>query len=129
MKKLYDEIISRFPEVRLNIREGDEDEPYLMMGYVSDWLNELRSAEMRPNTIQRVVDFSKWCEEQPRGKDAGDDILTIFVVAFYEKLFRSNNGRALLPRLISKDDLIGNAAYLKQWVGSENYDLALKKFH
>jgi hypothetical protein len=62
------------------------------------------------------------------GKDAGDDIYTILVVGFYENLFEAQSTRALLPRLMPLKDLTQNADYLRQWVGAENYEKALKEY-
>ncbi len=82
MKHLYIEMLQRFPELQTRVSEGDDELPYLVMGYLADWLKELGDA-ITPAIIERVVAFARWCESQPRGKNAGDDVLTIFVVGFY----------------------------------------------
>jgi hypothetical protein len=127
MKALYTEILQRFPEVQSRISEGDEELPYLLMGYLADWLKELGDA-VTPAITERVVAFARWCENQPRGKDAGDDLLTVFVVGFYEHLFGSASTRHLLPHLVSRADLTRNADYLRQWIGAENYERALQEY-
>jgi hypothetical protein len=128
MKALFDEISRRFPEVRSRLSDGDEELPYLAMGSVVDWLRSLSPSQITPDIMQRVTEFRGWCEQQPRGETAGDDVYTVLVVAFYEKLFAKDVTRRLIPRLIPKDDLIQNAEYLKTWVGSENYQLALEQY-
>jgi len=128
MKILYDEVIRRFPEVQSYLSDGDMDLPYVVMGSVIHWVNDLGIAKLTPEVVQRLVDFTKWCETQPRGESAADDICTILVVAFYEKLFRSDVTRCLLPHILPRDELIKNAEYLKRWVSDEEFQLALQKY-
>jgi len=84
---LFKEIAKRFPEIEGKIQDGDEELPYMLMNYVADWINEMPRKQLTSGIISRVVEFSKWCEEQPRGKDAGDDIYTIFIVGFLKIYF------------------------------------------
>ncbi len=126
MKILYDEMSRRFPEVRSSFSEGDEELPYLVMGYLADWLKTLPMEALTPELIGRLVAFTKWCEEQPRGKDAGDDLLTIMCVGFYEHLFDSDITRSLLPSLIPRESMVAGADYFRSWVGADNYDKALR---
>jgi hypothetical protein len=128
MKLLYDQIIRRFPEVESYLHEGDESLPYVLMGSVVSWLKEDKRTDLTPELVQRVVDFGKWCEEQPRGESAGDDVLTIWVVGFLEELFDSDVTRPLIPSLLDKEDLVENAEYWKQWVGPEDYQSALEEY-
>lgn len=126
MKILYDEMSRRFPEIRNSFSEGDEELPYLVMGYLADWLKRLSNEALTPALVDRLVSFTKWCEAQPSSKDAGDDLLTILCVSFYEPLFDSDVARQLLPSFIPRDDLISSADYFRSWVGADNYDKALK---
>jgi len=128
MKALCDEVVRRFPEVQSRLTDGDEDVPYIVMGSVVDWLKETGTSGFPPEIVQRVIEFTEWCEAQPRGGTAGDDVYTILVVSFYEGLFRSDVTRCLLPRIVPKDELLNNAEYLKHWVGDENFRLALEKY-
>jgi hypothetical protein len=128
MRILYDEILRRFPEVRPSLSDGEEDLPYLMMGHVASWAQRLSPTEINTEAIARVQAFIRWCEEQPRGETAADDILTVLVVGFYEKLFETEDTRALLPKFVAKEDFIKNAEYLKTWVGAEKYEQATKHF-
>jgi hypothetical protein len=128
MKAFYDEVYRRFPEVHASVDEGDEELPYLMANYVSDWLRHLKPDELTPEIIQRVIDFSDWCFHQPRGVEASEDILTIWTVAFYEKLFRSETSRRLILHLVTKEELLGNETYLRQWAGAEEFEAVLKLF-
>jgi hypothetical protein len=128
MTTLYDEITKRFPEIRSKITEDDKDNPYMLMIELAEWLKKLPKKKLTPEIIDRVILFSNWCFEHPRGKDAGDDILTIFTVSFLEHLFDSDRTRSLLPKIITRDDLVTNADYYRTWVGADNYEKALKLF-
>ena len=129
MKLLRDEIIRRFPEISPRLYGGDdEDSPYVLMYLVVSWLKGLSPCDLRPEVVRRVVDFGKWCEPQPRGESAKDDILTIWVVGFLEELFGSDVTRPLIPHLVPKETLITNAEYLKTWVGPDDYQSALGEY-
>jgi hypothetical protein len=124
---LHIELSQRFPEIRDRIQD-DAGLPYLLMGKLAGWIAEISPQELTQELVSRVVMFTKWCEEQPRSGDATDDLFTILVVAFYEKLFDSDTTRSLLPKLIRREDMVANADYLKSWVGEENYNKALKQY-
>jgi hypothetical protein len=128
MKILYDEVSRRFPEVCGNISEGNEGLPYVVMGCVADWIKKVPKEALTPELVDRLVSFAKWCEGQPRGDDAGNDLPTILTVSFYEPLFDSDTTRPLLPRFISLENFIAGADYLRTWVGVENYDKAFKHY-
>jgi hypothetical protein len=128
MKKLADELMRRFPEIRPCVAEYDLELPYMMMYYVSEWVAEQARAGMDAKTVQRVVDFAEWCESQPEGKDASDDIFTIYVVGFYEDMFENEETRKLIPKLTTRQNLLENREYLVPWVGQDAYEKALQLF-
>jgi hypothetical protein len=128
MKMLYDEITRRFPELRDKFWDGDDELPYVVMGRLADWLKKLPEGAISPEIVSRLVSFAEWCEEQPEGKDAGDDLPTILTVGFYEKLFDSETTRALVPRFIAREQFVAGADYLRSWVGAENYEKAGKYY-
>ena len=128
MRKLYEEICVRFPETRDMVHHGDEELPYVMMGHVAYWLRSLPEVAITEDVIARIQAFAAWCEEQPSGETAADDIHTILVVGFYEKLFDVERMRTLAPKVISKETFARNAEYLRTWIGEENYEKAAKHF-
>lgn len=128
MTKLYDEIALKFPEVRSRFNEGDEELPYVVMGHLADWLKDSPKEAITPEVVDRLVSFARWCEEQPSGKDASDDLFTILTVTFYEALFDSETTRALVPRFISHEQFLTGADYLRSWVGVENYEMTAKYY-
>jgi hypothetical protein len=126
VKILYNEITQRFPEIHNQINEWDEELPYLLMNYLDFWLKSFQ--KITPEILERIVDFTKWCKAQPRGKSASNDIYTMLSVSFYEKLFDSEVTRPILPKLIPREEFIATADYFKQWVGVEDYEKALKEY-
>jgi hypothetical protein len=129
MRLLHDEVIRRFPEIRPHLYGGDdEDSPYVLMHLVVSWLKELSPCDLTPELVQRVVDFGKWCKDQPRGENAANDVLTTWIVGFLEELFDSDATRPLIPHLVAKEDLIENAEYWKKWVTPENYQSSLGEY-
>ena len=121
MKALFDEVLQRFPELAAQVNEGDKTLPYVVVGYIAEWL---LSVELDSATIQRVVDFDRWCMQQPRGQTAADDILTIEVVGLQEELFRHDKLLPIVTKLISREVLQANKEYFSQWVGADRYQAA-----
>ena len=126
MRKLYDEVVRRFPEVREHLREGHEELPYLVIGYVVDWLRAAAKPAPEPDVIRRVVEFDRWCMAQLPGETAADDLMTIVVVALREKLFGHDELLPLIPHLMPRDELLRNRDYLVGWVGADRYQAALR---
>lgn len=120
--ELYVEICDRFPEIAGRLYPGDAELPYMLMRHLAEWLAELPAGALSPGISKRVVEFCHWCEAQPRGATAADDLLTILVVGFYEKLFETPATRALVPKLIPSGDFSANAEYLRTWVGSRSFE-------
>ena len=108
--------------------DDNADEPYPLMTMLAEWLDHVLAEANTTELVKRVKAFTRWCEDQPRGETAADDILTILVVGFYEQLFATEHTRALLPKIVSKKEFAQNAEYLKDWVGAENYEKAAKYF-
>jgi len=121
---LHAELTSRFPEVAEDIADNREL-PYLQMHALVDWLASVSGDRPTTEVIGRIKNFAAWCEAQPEGDDAGSDLHTIFVVGFLEKLFRTESSRPFLPHLISKEQLMVNADYLRRWVDERDYNAAL----
>jgi hypothetical protein len=123
VKHLYDEVLRRFPEIAAYVSEGDEELPYVVVGYIADWW---LSVELDPTIVRRVVDFDRWCMDQPRGETAADDIMTIEAIALREDLFEHDKLLPIVPKLMSRTDLLQNREYLIRWVGADRYQAALR---
>lgn len=132
-KKLLDEMRIRFPEI-LRLTQDDEDDeeeesPWVVMCDLVIWLDSKGECGFDATLIQRLVEFAQWCELQPRGKDASDDIYSFLVVGLYEGLLLSQHTKSLIPHLMPKSRLEANKQYLVTWVGQDNYDKALEQFN
>src|SRR5665213_2661352 len=103
MNPLYDQIIFRFPEVHSPALDDNADNPYSLMTMLVEWLGRGQVNADSPEVIERVKQFIDWCESQPRGRTAADDLLTILAVSFYEPLFATEQMRRILPRLITQE--------------------------
>lgn len=98
----------------------------MVVGEVVDWLASVAKPALAPDVVQRVLDFHRWCQDQPRGESAFDDILTIEMVAFFENLFDHDALLPLVVKLASREDLVHNEKYLTTWVGADRYQAALR---
>jgi hypothetical protein len=125
MPQLADEMFQLFPELKGLSSEGDEELPYVLMANFIEFLEKQADPALPPETIRRLMEFNRWCQNQPRGEDAGSDVLTILAVGLLEKVLSSDKLHHLTPTLVSKSDLVNARNYLVSWVGEENYDRAL----
>ena len=99
---------------------------YLVVGYIAEWLRTVAKPTFDPHIIQRIDDFDRWCVAQPRGKTAADDILSIEMMALREELLEADELLPLIPRLMSREELVQNKDHLVTWVGADRYDAALR---
>jgi hypothetical protein len=127
MQRLEAEMLQRFPELAPQIAYH-EDLPYVVMRDLADWLATVPPDQIVP-ALDRVRGFVSWCEEQPRSEDASDDIFTILVIGFFEKLLESETLRRFVPTFLTREDLERDPAYWQTWVGEENYAKALEQFN
>jgi hypothetical protein len=126
VRHVYNEVLRRFPEARPFIGEHNSELPYLVVGAVVERLRTVAKPSFDPNVVQRVVEFDRWCVEQPPGASAEDDLLTIEVVALREKLFKYDELMPLIPHLMSREELLENREYLATWVGADRLQAALR---
>lgn len=130
MNALTHELLTRFPELRSRMAAGDEELPYQMMGHLFDWvLEEMREGRFE-DISPRIVYFTDWCELQPAGPGAGDDIATVYATGFYEKLFVHEETRPLVTRITTRENLRQppTREYLIGAVGEEAYEQTLEVF-
>lgn len=123
---LIKELVGRFPEVLPSMSEGDEELPYIVISYLIDWLRAEFKAGLKPDITERLVSFSDWVKSDP--KVGSEDITTPFVVGIVEKLFEHPELTCLVPRIMSKSELLENEKCLTSWVGEANYQRALSTY-
>jgi hypothetical protein len=125
---LADRVFRVFPEVKGLCSEGDEQLPYVLMANLVAFLEKQADPALPLEISRRVKEFNLWCQNQPRGEDAGSDVLTIVVVGLFEKVLMSDKLHHLVPGLIAKADFLKNRQYLVSWAGEKNYARALALF-
>jgi hypothetical protein len=128
MMTVYEEIMRRFPELDNEITRENRDLAYIQMAYIVEWLQSMPRGTHTANIVERLKSFRAWCEDQPRTENPEDDIYTIFIIGFWEHMFESDSTRALIPQLMSREEVIAGGDYLKSWVGPENYQMALDEY-
>ncbi|MEY2511686.1 MAG: hypothetical protein QOE26_2449 [Verrucomicrobiota bacterium] len=126
MQRLETEMSQRFPELATQIVEH-HDLPYVIMAALAHWLETVPESGV-PAALERVRSFVTWCEQQSRSEDPGEDIFTILVIGFFEKLLESEALRCFVPVFLTRDDLERDPNYWTTWVGEENYAKALALF-
>jgi hypothetical protein len=126
MQRLEFEMSQRFPELASQIAEH-HDLPYVIMSDLARWLETIGEGAI-PAALERVRSFVSWCEDQPRSEDPGEDVFTILVIGFFEKLLESDALRRFVPVFLTRDDLERDPPYWKTWVGEDNYAKALELF-
>ena len=125
VRVFHDEVLRHFPEVATSMTEGDEELPYIVALHLVDWLRTVALPTFDPDVIRRVVEFDRWCKQQPDGATAADDIHTIETVGFLEALFEHDELIPLLSHLIGLEELTEHRDYFITWVGAERYAAAL----
>ena len=123
MKRLAEEVLRRFPEIRDHFAFVEPDSGFGAMFVLVRWFDD--QPEFTPELVSRLVDLEDWCCEQPKGADASDDAVTILILGLHEELFEFDRARELIPELLPMSDLLENRDYYVQWVGQENFDKAL----
>src|SRR4051812_14550229 len=101
MHRLETEILQRFPELATQIAE-DHHLPYVIMADLVRWLETVAETAV-PAAVERVRSFVTWCEQQSRSEDPAEDILTILVIGFFEKLLESEALRRFVPVFLTRD--------------------------
>ena len=55
MQRLHEEVRQRFPEIA-RLTASDDESPYLVVGYIADWLLTVAKPELDPDVIRRIVE-------------------------------------------------------------------------
>jgi hypothetical protein len=85
------------PELARRVDEADN--PYLLWFDIFYAFEQAYESKPRNESlIRRIYQYAYWSDQQPRGKTAHDDLLTIVGVCFYEHIPRHAKSRQDMPR-------------------------------
>ncbi|MEM1211333.1 MAG: hypothetical protein AAGI68_03450 [Planctomycetota bacterium] len=87
MHWLETEVKKHFPDFPGSMVGYEEGLDYSVFSDLGWHVYKQMKAGADGDFIIRFLQFVKWCEEQPRGETAEDDLYTAFVVSFLEHLF------------------------------------------
>jgi hypothetical protein len=83
------------PELLDVIREAEN--PYLLWIDLRFAFEDAYREPRKRSLIKRIYAFADWCEQQPRGDTAADDLLTCVTVCFYEHIIQIPDAAADMP--------------------------------
>jgi hypothetical protein len=88
------------PELAENAREAET--PYLLWFDIREGFeNAYEQTPRNESLIRRVYHFASWCDTQPQGQTADDDLTTCVAVCFYEHIPQHPEARMDMPRWFS----------------------------
>lgn len=128
-KKLFTELQKRFPEI--DFWEEDMELTHLLFHQIiDDWLllKEVNCADSK--VVKRIVSLQQWCllQVQDNNDVANEIIYTPYIVSLYEDLFQNKKTQILIPYLSTKQEIIDNEKYLRNWCGNKKYEQVLQLF-
>lgn len=99
-------------------------------GFWSDLWFKFASAyeEGRPQRLAEIYSYARWCCEQPRGKTARDDLLSIVSVSFYEAIPTHPKALQDMPNWWTLDEVRQMRQIFSHFVGDEGYAQVLSQF-
>ena len=89
-----------FPELVDRIREAEN--PYLLWIDLRMAFEDAYRVPQNRSLIERIYKFANWCERQPRGDVAADDLLTCVSVCFYEHIPERPRGGGRFAQLVHR---------------------------
>ena|ERR1035438_9320946 len=114
-----------FPELASVIR--DAENPYSLWSDLLDTFNCAYGPPRDESLIKRVYEYADWCNDQPQGKTAEDDLTTCVAVSFYEHIPQHPDARADMPRWFTLEDLLGMGKLFRYHISDAEFE-ALKQY-
>lgn len=107
---------------------AEADTPYSL--WIELWfLFEAAYREPRDvSLIERIYKYADWCELQPRGETADDDLLTCVSVCFYEHIPTCEAAREDLPNWFSKEDFINMRSVFRYFFNEDEFKKIEEEF-
>jgi hypothetical protein len=90
------------PELTEAITEADT--PYSLWFELWDAFKAAYNEPRNSSLIARIYEYADWCETQPRGETADDDLLTCVSVCFFEEIPTCEPARDDMPNWFTEED-------------------------
>ena len=120
--KWREEAISRFPELSENLEEPDDIEtPYMLWFELRNLFEKSYQPPRNEELIKRIYSYAEWCEKQPRGTTAEDDLPTCVYVCFYEHIPDNQYSLADMPRWFTRSEVLLMEKTFSYHVGEEGF--------
>jgi hypothetical protein len=104
------------------------DTPYLLWTELRTMLEQAYDSPHNESLIKRIYEFADWCDHQPRGRRADDDLLTAVAVCFYEHLPEHPAARADMPRWFTRQEVLNMKELLCYHNSEEDFEKLLTLF-
>lgn len=112
--------LQMFPELRDRIQAAEN--PYALW---NDLITPFEDAYIcQPpdrSLIDRVYGYARWCEDQPRGETAANDLLTCVAVCFYEHIPTHPLARKDMPNWFTWEQFTRGREAFKYHLGGEQF--------
>ena len=115
-----------FPELEKEV--GEAENPYLLWFELRAIFEYAYGPPWNESLIKRVYEYAYWCESQPRGQTAEDDLLTVVAVCFYEHLPEHPAARADMPRWFTRDEIMAMKSLFCYRISESDFAELLKLF-
>lgn len=114
---------SRFPE----LEDPDKIEsPYSLWLELLEVFEEAYQPPRNEEMIKRIYAYAEWCETQPRGIKAEDDLATCVCVCFYEHIPDNQYSLEDMPRWFSRSEVLLMEEVFSYHVGKEGFKKILE---
>lgn len=130
-----EEAVARFPELVEALTRFEEpdgpliefvrqklDTPYMLWNELQSlWAEAWRGDPPNTNLIDRVHNYAHWCEAQPQGQTADDDLNTAVVVSFYEHIAQVPAAMRDMPNRFTWSQIEKSREVFCYFVGDEGF--------
>ena len=99
-----------------------------MYMYIIEYLKKALKNGLTNECYAQVMQLKDWAEMSPNTDVEEEDVFTLFLVVFFERLFEDSKLRVLIPFLVSKAYLKENKELILQGVSSKDFKRALSLF-
>ena len=120
------EATKRFPD--LVEWFADADTPYLLWFELFDAFQQAYKNPRNQDLIRRIYAFAAWCESQPPGSTAADDLRTCVTVCFTEHIPTIPEALDDMPRWFTREEVERMKEVFIYQVGESGYTEIVARF-